>query len=380
MNDYNDSDFSSPTSEPQPAAAPPPQQPAPIIIERTVEQSRGRGLSFWLALTCAVLLAGSVLFNLIFVVIIGGMAASGSVEGMPDMGLPEKVYEGSGFADKKIALIHINGVISSQSEDGMFGELPSMVDRAQKRIRQATKDESVVALVLAINTPGGGVTASDVLYNDVATFHATGRPVIVHMGDLCASGGYYIAAAADELIASPTTITGSIGVIMSMMNAEGLLVEKLGLEFTPITSGKHKDIASPTRSMTAEERTILQNIVNDMYSRFVDLVVAGRQGHGPFTGEESATRATITALADGRIYTGTQALENGLVDKVGYLEDALQSARERSGAEDADVITYTQVQGLGALFGAQQPIEKPVAALQTALSPKLEYRWHPTAQ
>src|SRR5262249_22941878 len=163
-----------------------------------------------------------------------------------------------------------------------------------------------------INSPGGAVTASDILYQDLVRFRAeTGKPVIACMMDVAASGGYYVAMGCDRIYAHPTTVTGSIGVIMSLYNATGLF-HMLGVKSDPIKSGPNKDIGNPGRPMTEEERAILQQMVGSFYDQFVQVVVRGR----PELPEER-----IRALADGRVYTGLDAKKLGLVDEIGYLDD-----------------------------------------------------------
>lgn len=322
---------------------------------------RKRGVAFWLALSFGIVAGGSLLLNLLLMVATAALAMGGAAGAQL---MEEQVEAGSG--QDRIALIELDGVITGQAESGLFGPGESPVERVRKRLRQAAEDDRVKAVVLALDTPGGGVTASDELHHEVKKLRAAGKPVVVHMGDLCASGGMYIAAAADHLVASPTTIAGSIGVIFGHIDASELLAGKLGLRAEPITSGRYKDIGSMSRPMLPEERAILQSIIDEMYQRFVDLLVAGRAGRGPVPADPSAAKSHILALADGRIYTAQQALAHGLVDAIGYRSDAIAEARQRGGAPDAAVIRYRGLGGWG-LAGANVTIETDTAVAAAAV-------------
>lgn len=243
--------------------------------------------------------------------------------------LKEKRVAGTG--KDKIVLMDLSGIITDQEEAGALLTEPSLVSRVKEELEKASRDPKVKAVVLRINSPGGTVTASDLLYHEIENFKKeTGKKVIASIIDLGASGGYYVAAAADKIIAHPTTVTGSIGVIMLNVNVQGLL-EKIGVAGTAIKSGDKKDMGSPIRPMTEEERAIFQGVINQMYDRFLSVVVAGRK---------NLTTDKIRAAADGRIYTAQQALELGLVDKIGYLDDAIAMARQETGVSEARVVTY----------------------------------------
>jgi protease-4 len=242
--------------------------------------------------------------------------------------LQESQVSGTGKA--KVLLIEISGVISSQDGDG-FVPTPNLIASVKEQLTRATQDENVKAVVLRINTPGGTVTASDIIHHEVKTFKASRKiPVVASIMDVGASGGYYIAAAADTVLAHPSSVTGSIGVIMLTVNARGLL-EKVGLEATAVTSGPRKDMGSPFRTMTTEERAIFQGLIDSFYQRFLTIVQEGR----PHLQIDQ-----IKKLADGRIYTGDQAKAAGLVDEIGYLEDAVELAKKKAGLTEARVMTY----------------------------------------
>ncbi|MGE0645035.1 MAG: signal peptide peptidase SppA [Nitrospira sp.] len=242
--------------------------------------------------------------------------------------LQEAQVDGSGKA--KVLLIEISGVINSQEKEG-FRPAPSMIASIKEQLTRAAKDESIKAIVLRINTPGGTVTASDIIYHELKTFKAARKiPIVASIMDLGTSGGYYIAAAADAVLAHPSSVTGSIGVIMLTVNAKGLL-EKIGVEATAVTSGPRKDMGSPFRTMTAEERAIFQGLIDSFYQRFLTIVQEGRS---------NLQMEQIKRLADGRIYTGEQAKAAGLVDEIGYLEDAVELAKKKAGLTEARVVTY----------------------------------------
>lgn len=250
---------------------------------------------------------------------------------LPQSGpLGEKVVEGSG--DDKVLLIDISGVISEEKPDGLI-EQPDMVARIKEELKKAEADQAVKAVVLRINTPGGTVTASDLIYHELLRFkERTGRKVIASIVDMGTSGGYYIAMAADRLLAHPTAVTGSIGVIMLHVNLQGLM-EKIGVGAEAITSGENKDVGIPTKPLSPEDREIFQKIINDMYARFLEVVIRGRQG---------LPAERIKALADGRIYTATEAKEVGLVDQIGYLDEAIDLAKSEAGIQQAKVIIYSR--------------------------------------
>lgn len=242
--------------------------------------------------------------------------------------LQEAQVDGTGKA--KVLLIEISGVISSQEKEG-FRPAPSMIASVKEQLTRASKDEHIKAIVLRINTPGGTVTASDIIHHELTTFKATRKiPIIASIMDIGTSGGYYIAAAADTVLAHPSSVTGSIGVIMLTVNAKGLL-EKIGVEATAVTSGPRKDMGSPFRAMTMEDRAIFQGLIDSFYQRFLTIVQEGRS---------NLQMEQIKRLADGRIYTGEQAKAAGLVDEIGYLEDAVALAKQKAGLTEARVVTY----------------------------------------
>ncbi|BCA54059.1 putative Signal peptide peptidase SppA [Nitrospira sp. KM1] len=243
---------------------------------------------------------------------------------------PVRETQVSGTGSAKILLLDLSGVISGQEKDGLVSQ-PNMLATFKEELTRAAKDEKIKAVVVRVNSPGGTVTASDILYHELKTFKAARKvPVIVSMMDVAASGGYYLAMAGDAILVHPSTVTGSIGVIMLTVNARGLL-EKVGVEANAITSGPRKDMGSPFRTMTPEEKAIFQGVIDSFYQRFLTVVQEGRP---------NLSIDQIKKLADGRIYSGEQAKAAGLVDDIGYLDEAIELAKRKSGLAEARVVTY----------------------------------------
>ena len=290
--------------------------------------------------------------------------------------LEEQTVEGSG--DDKILLMDVSGFLSDESTSNLLSigtpppRVPLLV-RIREELKKATDDPKVKAVMLKINTPGGTVTASDVIYRELELFKREKKvPIVAVMMDVAASGGYYVALAADTIVAHPTTVTGSIGVVMLNFNAEGLM-QKLGLSANAIKSAERKDMGSPFRALTAEERAIFQSVIDDMYAQFLGKVIARR----------SLPDATARALADGRVYSAEQALRHRLVDHVGYVPDALELTKKAAGLEKARVIVYHRPRQYRTTYYAEAHQHEsgtlPTAALGALLGPgpKFLYLWLP---
>ena len=221
---------------------------------------------------------------------------------------------------EKIALIHVEGVIvGGRGQGGLLGDGGGM-DSVIRQIQAARDDETVRAVVLRINSPGGSAPASQEVGEELKKLRSAGKPVVASMGDIAASGGYWIAALCDRIYANPGTITGSIGIYIPYANYEELF-KTIGVHGEKIKSGPHKDMLSPERPMTAAERAILQEMVDDLYDQFVAVVAEGRKMEPD----------RVRRLADGRIYTGRQAKKLGLVDEMGTQEDAVNAAARLAG-------------------------------------------------
>lgn len=220
----------------------------------------------------------------------------------------------------KIALIALDGEISSGAE-GYFGDKNS-ADSVRKALKRAQEDNSVKGVLLKVNSPGGTVGLSQEIYSLILKIRQE-KPVVVSMTDIAASGGYYISSAADRIYAEPGTLTGSIGVIMSSLNTQGL-ANKLGIQSVVIKSGKFKDIGSSNKPMSKDEKELLQNIVNNTYKQFVDAIIQGRVNrHDAYSIKKvNLALKTLKENADGRVFTGQQAFEIGLVDDLGGIYDA----------------------------------------------------------
>ena len=223
-----------------------------------------------------------------------------------------------GISQDKIAVVNILGPIraSMKSSDPFARDSEKIV----KRLKKLNENTSVKAVVLRINSPGGTVAAVQEIYSELLKMKKNGKFIVASFSDVAASGGYYIACAADEIVAQPGTLTGSIGVILEIGNFSELM-KKIGVKIETVKSGIHKDIGNFSREMTIEERKILQDLINDAYEQFLSAVVTGRK----------LDEAKARTLADGRIFTGTQAKASGLVDTLGGLDEAIEEAKKLAG-------------------------------------------------
>lgn len=244
------------------------------------------------------------------------------------------IRQGSG--GPTVAIVTIQGAIDGGGSP-LEGE--GMLSYVSQQLEAAGEDDNVKAVILQIDSPGGGLTASDQLYHEVLRLREKGKPVLAWAGSMMASGGYYIAVAADEIMATPTSTVGSIGVIMQHFQVRDLM-EKIGIKVDPITSGEHKDLASPFREMTPEERSLLQDYINTAHSRFVEVVAKGR----------NMSENQVRALADGGIFPAEKARERGLVDSIGYIEDAVAWAEGKTGRKNMRVVSYRRMVSFGDFF------------------------------
>ncbi len=231
----------------------------------------------------------------------------------------------------KVAIIDVSGLLLNAAPRGLLyrGEHPAAA--LHERLERARTDRNVRAVVLRINSPGGTVTASDVMYREVERFRQRSeKPVVVLMEDVAASGAYYLACAADHIVAHPTSVTGSIGVIVQTVSLKPAL-DRIGIQATTFRSGEGKDAGSPLSDMTEQHRQIIQSMVDDFYDRFVERVRDARPGIAAEHFDE---------VTDGRVMTGQRALELGLVDEVGDLETAWQRARKLAAIDHAHLVLY----------------------------------------
>ncbi len=283
----------------------------------------------WLAIVAAgLLLFVSIGFQLVTSALSGALDGAFSI----DEGIFAETVIAEGNPNERIAVLSLDGVIQDNVATGVFGD--DYYNQFLSSIDRAAEDTTVKAIILKVNSPGGGVVESAEIHRQlVALKEETKKPIFVSMGNTAASGGYYVSAPADKIYAEAATITGSIGVIMQSINF-GKFAEKHGVEFDTITSGKHKDIMSPAREMTNEEEEILQTMVDEMYDDFVQVIVDGR----------GMKEDKVRELADGRVYTGKQAKENNLIDEVGTFEDALLDLQETEELTNAQIFEYGQKQ------------------------------------
>jgi protease IV len=244
--------------------------------------------------------------------------------------LTEKAIAGKGR--DKVLVLDISGIIMGGETGSPLSDRkkPGLIARVREALDRARQDEHVKAVVLRVNSPGGGVTASDILYHELKRFkQETGVKVVAHIMDVGASGAYYAALAADAITAQPTSVTGSIGVIMYRVDATGLM-QKIGLQTVEIASADKKGIGSPFRPLADDERKIFQGFIDSLYGRFTGLVAEERR----------MTPDAVKKMADGRIFTSQEAQAGGLIDGIGYLEDAIELAKKKAGLPEATVVTY----------------------------------------
>ncbi len=276
--------------------------------------------------------------------------------------LQETWSEGEG--NTKVVRIPLTGMIVLGTEPGLFGGV-SPAEFALRSIRRATLDSSVRALILEINSGGGGITASDIIHQELLRFKQTqeGRKIIVLCGDIAASGAYYVALAADKILAHPTTITGSIGVMIQTLNIRDL-GQLLGIRDVTIKSGENKDLLNPFGEPTNEQVEMLQNVVDAMHERFKQLIVASR----------SLAPNVVSELADGRIFTAADAVQYGLIDGIGYWDDTVASLRNLLEADDLIIYRYEQAFSLRQLLRGSTSL-RPSAWIEHLQGPRLMYQW-----
>jgi protease IV len=328
------------------------------------EPRRRRRWPFVVGGLMALGLIGLAIVAVVLILAAGGPAA-------PPVYAEEYV---AGDGASRIAVVPVEGTIAP-ADNTVGGIQPTTTPEGfADALRQAGQDTSVVAVVLEVNSPGGGVTASDEMHQSILDFRKnTGKPVVVSMGDVAASGGYYIATAADRIIASETTLTGSLGVIFKFNNyAEA--ADKYGIKQLVVKSGKYKDIGNAFHEMKPEEREIVQSIVDESYNEFVEVISEGRE----------IPEDRVREIADGRIYSGIQARDLGLVDSFGNLDEASATAGRLAGAKDTTVIRYVQeptlTETLLARLAPQEPqTQQIMEAAGLDLEPKPYYLYLPGA-
>jgi protease IV len=278
----------------------------------------------------------------------------------------------------KILLLDITGTIQNMADPGLLNKEGDLLSQIKLRLQKARQDPRVKGIILRLDTPGGGVTASDILYHEILTFRReTGVPVTALMMGVAASGGYYVASACDTIIAHPSTLTGSIGVISIFPNVKGLM-NKTGVEVNIIKTGDMKDAGSPFREMSDKDQKYFQSLIQDFYSQFLEVVYQARRNY--------LSREALEKLADGRVFTANQALENGLIDEIGYFDQAYQRTQDLAGVRNPRVIAYTYYPGRKTNIYAQaalsgtEPSFPELRALLPSLKAGFYYLWLPQTE
>jgi len=280
------------------------------------------------------------------------------------------------WARDKIAVIDVDGVLMTGSLPRLLGRGERPVSLLVEKLDKARKDKHVKAVLLRINSPGGTVVASELMHDEIRHFRSSGKPVVAVILDVGASGGYYIACACDQILAQPSSVTGSIGVVMQMFDFSGTL-HKIGASSDAVTSGSFKDAGSPFRSMRPEERRMFQSIVDDMYDRFVKVVVDGRS---------ELDEATVRKLADGRVFSAKQAREAGLIDGITTLRRSIEVVKERVGLDEARLVTYARPYVYKPNYYAHRPntpaggvnlLSIDMGELLNRSAPRFMYLWRP---
>ena len=271
------------------------------------------------------------LFVLIFVTACGGPR----VKLFSDAGDPLKEYTLEGKGSDKILLIPVHGMITDTPKERFLAQSQSMVENVVSQLRKAEKDDRIKAVLFEINSPGGTITASDILYHEISSFkERTGKKIAVSMMDIATSGAYYVSLPADLITAHPTTVTGSVGVLFLQPKIAGLM-EKIGFSVDVKKFGKNKDMGTPFRESSEEEQRLLQKLVDDMGERFMRLVQKHRK----------PDQHALTEISTARIFLADEALKLGLVDKVYYLSDAMRESKQLAGlSADARVVVYRRTE------------------------------------
>jgi protease-4 len=288
----------------------------------------------------------------------------------------KEVAAGHGLLPDKVVVIGVEGTIANAAAGGFLTPTENPVSLFVQELQKAADDSRVKAVVLRVNSPGGTVSASDAMYQILKRFRArTHKPVVASGQEVVASGAYYISCGADKIVAQPTTLVGSIGVIFETVNLQGTL-NKLGVTPYAYKSAAHKDIGSPFRPATADEQQIFQGLVDGYYARFKGVVTDNRP---------IPPSADFAQMTDGRVFSGEAAAKLGLVDQVGLLEDAVQLAKDLAHAPDAKVVAYRRPYGYGGSIYAVDEAPPPRAdamrlqlpEMATFLPPGFYYMWQP---
>lgn len=329
---------------------------------------RCRHWPFW---TVIIVLLGtlgvSLLINLAAVAVLSGRQIPRGDRGEDEFPRFREIHS-YGTGTTKVVRIAFTGILTRELEGGWLGTFDPVED-CLRQIRAARQDPEVAGILFEVDSPGGEVTAADEIHRELTLFRES-RPdrklaVLVH--DLAASGGYYISVPAHRIVAQPTALIGSIGVILQTLNIQGLS-EKIGVTDTTIKSGRHKDLLNPFRPVDPEERQLLQESVDALHARFVELVARGR----------ALKQADMAELADGRLFTAEEALRRKLIDEIGYWDEAMKAMCRLLGVEEIRVVAYeVEKTFLEHLLGAHWRLPSLHAWLSAAATPRRQYLWRP---
>jgi len=355
--DFDENNRSQPPffNEPRPGPEPRPGGPPPVMVPYPVYPPSPHQGNGWRILW-RVLFTLSVLANVgLFLLLLSAMvmvAAGGS-------GVYRNVLR-EGPRDSRIAVINISGLIDGGQAEEVF-----------RQMEAARQDRAVKGIIVRIDSPGGTISASDRIYQEILEYRKRGLPVVAFLQGMAASGGYYTSGACQKIVAEPTTITGSIGVVMVHFVFENLLENKLGIQPVFLTMGAKKDWPSSFRAPTQEELTYIKDrLLEPAYTRFVDVVKQGRQ--------DALSSTEVEKLADGSIFVAEQALEAKLIDKIGYLDDAIDTVKTMAGIQAAQVVEYRRPLSVLGLLGAKGP-QIPKLDRKTLFefgTPQVLYLWN----
>lgn len=343
-------DFEQNDNQSIPPQSPPPP-PQPVYIQAPPKKRRIVRKILWFLFTVPFVIAGILLF-------LGLMSlAAFFITGREGIYVEEVIQPGP--QTTKIAIVNLQSIIDDRNANEFY-----------KQIKLASEDDNVKALIIRVNSPGGMVSSSDRINNEILKYKAkTNKPVVAFMQGMATSGGYYTSVAADEIVAEPTTITGSVGVIFGHFVIKELLEEKLGIQPVIIKSGEKKDWPSPFSETTDEQRKyIMDKLIGPAFERFVQIIADQRP---------ALELDDVKHLADGSIYTADEALELRLIDHIGYLDEAIERAKELADIEEAKVVEYKKPFSLASFLGAggQGVFKIDRTTLYELTTPQLMYLW-----
>lgn len=311
----------------------------------------------WIKRLASVFIVLSTIVSIIGGAFVAGFA-TGVFSGSDTGTLGKEIISGEDVTEK-IGILRLEGLVLSSGSQGPFGATTAINSKQVKSwLKEIEADSQVKALILEVNSPGGSPVASDEIYQALQSFRQSGRKVVVVMEDTAASGAYFFSVAADTIIASPATLTGSIGVIAEIPNLEELLA-RAGINIEVYKSGEYKDLTSFSRSRSPEEKALIQEYIDAAFNLFIDRVVEGR----------NMERSQVLPLAKGQAFSGVKAQEVGLVDQLGSLDDAIVEAKTLASLDEAQIIRYRTESALDVLFGRVgsqiNPLGKIVSQLTT---------------